>query len=297
MLEPADPRRPSVRIANPVSEAEPYLRTTLLPGLFAAASRNIGRGLVDIALFESGPVFRARPDAEPAPALPAGTRPTAEQVAALDAALPDQPQRLAVVLCGRREAAGWWGPGRVESWADAIEAARVLARALGIALEITADPHAPFHPGRCAALRVAGDLVGHAGELHPRVVEAFDLPERTSAMELSLDAMIAAAPDIVAAPVVSAYPAASLDVAVVVDRSVPSATVAAALQAGAGALLEAIRLFDVYEGDQVGTDRKSLAFALRLRASDRTLTAEEATAVRDAAVAVAAERCGAELRG
>jgi phenylalanyl-tRNA synthetase beta chain len=96
--------------------------------------------------------------------------------------------------------------------------------------------------------------------------------------------------------VVSPYPPATIDVAVVVDAAVPSATVADALRAGAGELLEAIRLFDVYEGDQVGEGKKSLAFTLRLRAGDRTLTAEESTAARDAAVAEAQRRVGAVLR-
>jgi phenylalanyl-tRNA synthetase beta chain len=122
------------------------------------------------------------------------------------------------------------------------------------------------------------------------------LPTRTCAMEISLDVLIAAAPEIAHAPTVSAYPPATLDVAVVVDAAVPSGDVAAALRAGAGELLESLRLFDVYTGDQLGVGRKSLAFTMRLRAVDRTLTATEASAVRDAALAEAATRCGAELR-
>jgi phenylalanyl-tRNA synthetase beta chain len=214
----------------------------------------------------------------------------------LDAALPDQPNRVAIVAAGEWELPGWWGQGRPETWADAIEAARVIARAVGVDLEVAADQHAPFHPGRCAVLRINGTVVGHAGELHPRVVEAFDLPARSCAMEASLDALIEGAPGTAAAPTVSAYPAATIDIAVVVGQDVPSAEVGAALRVGAGSLLESLRLFDVYAGDQVAPGHKSLAFALRLRAADRTLTAEEATAVRDAAVAEAAARHGAVLR-
>ncbi|HVS68978.1 MAG TPA: phenylalanine--tRNA ligase subunit beta [Mycobacteriales bacterium] len=294
-LEPGDGRIPTVRIANPVSDAEPFLRATLLPGLFAAVVRNIGRGMTDVALFETGPVFR-RPSRVNAPALPAGQRPLDAELLALDSALPDQPRRVAVVLAGLREQPGWWGKGRESSWADAIEAARTLARAVGADLEVEADRHMPFHPGRCAALSVGGELLGHAGELHPRAIEAFDLPARTSAMELSLDVLIAAAADVTAAPLVSAYPAATVDIAVTVDEAVPANRLEAALRAGAGELLEAIRLFDVYVGEQVGAGRKSMAYALRLRASDRTLTVEEVTAVRDAAVAEAASRVGAALR-
>jgi phenylalanyl-tRNA synthetase beta chain len=200
------------------------------------------------------------------------------------------------VLTGERERAGWWGPGRAASWPDAIAAAVSLAASIGIEVEVSADRHAPFHPGRCAALRVGENLLGHAGELHPRVVEACELPPRTCAMEISLDVLIESAPEVPAAPIVSAYPPATLDVAVVVAADLPSAEVAAALRAGAGELLESIRLFDVYTGDQVGVGRKSLAFTLRLRAADRTLTAAEAAGVRDAAVAEAARRHGAVLR-
>jgi phenylalanyl-tRNA synthetase beta chain len=294
-VEPGDGRNPSVRLANPVSDAEPFLRASLLPGLFAAVVRNIGRGLTDVALFETGPVFR-HPSSVGTPDLPAGHRPLDAELLALDAALPDQPGRIAVVLAGDRELPGWWGKGRAGSWADAIEAARLLGRVLGVDITVTADRHAPFHPGRCASLTVGEDLLGHAGEVHPRAIEAFGLPARTSAMEISLDVLLATAAGVTAAPLVSSYPAANIDLAVTVDMTVPAAALEAALRAGAGELLEAIRLFDVYVGEQVGEGRKSMAYALRLRAPDRTLTVEEATAVRDAAVAAAAARVGAELR-
>ncbi|MGH8826161.1 MAG: phenylalanine--tRNA ligase subunit beta, partial [Jiangellaceae bacterium] len=137
---------------------------------------------------------------------------------------------------------------------------------------------------------------GHAGELHPRVTQALGLPDRTVAMEVELD-RFAAADAPVPAPSVSTFPVATQDVALVVDESVPAADVASALRAGAGDLLESVRLFDVYSGAQVGKGRKSLAYALRFRSSERTLTAEETTVARDAAVAAAAQRTGAELRG
>jgi phenylalanyl-tRNA synthetase beta chain len=296
MLDSPDPRRPSVRIANPVSDEAPYLRATLLPGLFDALVRNVGRGLPDVALFETGPVFRARSDAVPPPSLPAGSRPTVDQLAALDNALPAQPSRLAAVATGARQRPGWWGPGHPATWSDAVAATETVARALGLDLAVAADPQPPFHPGRSAALYVGETLLGHAGELHPRVVEAFDLPPRTVAMEVSLDVLLASAPEVAPAPRVSAYPPATVDIAVAVDETVPSGAVATALRAGAGELLESLRLFDVYVGDQVGTGRKSLAFTVRLRALDRTLTAEEVSAARDAAVREAAARCGAELR-
>ncbi|GHJ32492.1 phenylalanine--tRNA ligase beta subunit [Streptomyces hygroscopicus subsp. sporocinereus] len=296
-----DPRRDVVRLVNPLSDAEPALRTTLLPGLLGALRRNHGRGEHDLALFETGLVFRATGDEPPAAVLPVDRRPTDEQIAALDAALPHQPRRAAAVLAGDREQAGWWGKGTPVSWADAVEAGRIVAREAGVELIVRQDQQDPWHPGRCAALLALVDgeeiLVGNAGELHPRVTKALGLPERTCAMEIELDRLERAGTGRVEAPHVSTFPVATQDVALVVGASVPAAEVETALREGAGELLESLRLFDVFTGEQLGEGKKSLAYALRFRALDRTLTAEEIAASRDAAVAVAADRTGATLRG
>jgi phenylalanyl-tRNA synthetase beta chain len=199
------------------------------------------------------------------------------------------------------EQAGWWGKGRPADWADAVEAARKVAHEAGTELVIRKGQYGPWHPGRCAELAITVDgaerVVGHAGELHPRVVKALGLPERTCAMEIDLDAVESAGDAMVKAPRISTFPVATQDVALVVDAVVPAAEVEEALREGAGELLESIRLFDVYENvEQLGEGRKSLAYALRFRAADRTLTVDEASAARDAAVALAGERVGAELR-
>jgi phenylalanyl-tRNA synthetase beta chain len=297
LLLPADDdRRNALRLANPLSDEEPLLRTTLLPGLFDTLRRNLGRGNQDLGLFELSLVFRPGPDPLPtAPRPPLDRRPTDEEIAGLDAALPAQPQRVAVVLSGQRERSGWWGKGRAASWADAVEAARLVARAARVELTVRADQHAPWHPGRCAALLVGDRVVGHAGELHPRVLASWDLPERTSAMELDLD-LLGMDPAPVPAPHISTFPVATQDVALVVDASVPAIEVESALREGAGELLESIRLFDVYRGAQVGAGRASLAYTLRFRAPDRTLTVEEVSALRAAAVAAAGRRTGAVQR-
>ncbi len=204
---------------------------------------------MNVALFEVGPVVRPGPGTLPtAPRPSVDRRPTEEEIAGLDAALPAQPRRVAVVLAGERERAGWWGPGRAATWSDAVEAARLVARrGPGHGRGGQADEHAPWHPGRCAVLRRDGTVVGHAGELHPRVVAALGLPERTCAMELDLD-LLGAVTDPVPAPRLSTYPPATQDVALVVDATVPAAEVEAALRDGAGELLESVRLFDVYRG-------------------------------------------------
>jgi len=302
LLEADDPNRRVVKLTNPLSDEEPALRTSLLPGLLAALRRNNGRGSHDLALFETGLVFLPREEQKTAVALPVDRRPTDEEIAELNAALPEQPRHVAVVLAGAREQAGWWGKGRPADWADAVEAGRVAAREAGAELIVRKGQYGPWHPGRCAELVVVVDgtetVVGHAGELHPRVVKALGLPERTSAMEIDLDVLEEVGNDTPQAPGISTFPVATQDVALVVDNFVPHAEVEAALRDGAGELLEAIRLFDVYENaEQLGEGRKSLAYALRFRAADRTLTVDEASAARDAAVALAGERTGAVLRG
>ncbi|MER5318305.1 phenylalanine--tRNA ligase subunit beta [Streptosporangium roseum] len=297
-LPAGDARRRAVRLANPLSEDEPLMRTTLLPGLLKTLVRNVGRGFGDVALFEMGLVYRPSQDAPAtAPVLGVDRRPTEEELASIEAALPAQPLRVGAVLAGEFERSGWWGKGRAGTWADAVEAARTVAREAGVTLDVRADRHEPWHPGRCAALYAGDVLVGHAGELHPRVIEAYGLPARTSAMELELTRLESPSAGPVEAPAISAYPIATQDVALIVDAATPVAEVEAALREGAGDLLESVRLFDVYTGAQAGEGRKSLAYSLRFRAPDRTLTAEEASAARDAAVALAGERTGAQLRG
>ncbi|MEV6754363.1 phenylalanine--tRNA ligase subunit beta [Streptomyces sp. NPDC051214] len=300
-LEPGDPKRRVVKLVNPLSDEEPALRTTLLPGLLGALRRNEGRGSHDLALFETGLVFQPRDEARVAVRLPVDRRPTDEEIASLTEALPVQPRHAAVVLAGAREQAGWWGKGRPSEWADAVQAARVLAAEAGTELLVRQGQYGPWHPGRCAELAVVIDgaeqVIGHAGELHPRVVKALSLPARACAMELDLDRLEEASTGVPQGPKISTFPVATQDVALVVDRGVPAADVEKVLREGAGELLESIRLFDVFEGEQIGEGKKSLAYALRFRAADRTLTVDEASAARDAAVALAAERTGAVLRG
>lgn len=299
LIDASDVRRRAPRLANPLSEEQPLLRTTLLPGLLGALRRNLSRGTDDMALGEIGRVFvrRVHEGAEEPLRPGVADRPTEEELAALEALLPDQPHHLAVALVGDRELAGWWGAGREATWADAVEIARTVTTALGTRVDVRQGSDAPFHPGRTAALVVGDDVVGYAGELHPRAIAAYSLPPRTCALEIDLDAVIAAAAPVAAAPDVVTQPLAKEDVALVVADDVPVAAVASALRAGAGELCEDVRLFDVYVGPQVPAGRRSLAFAMRFRAPDRTLSAEEIAAARQSGIAEAERRHGAILRG
>ncbi len=192
-----DARRASVRVANPLSDDEAYLRTTLLPGLLGAAARNVNRGNSDVALFETGTVFRATPQPASITVPPVDRRPTPEELLALDALLPEQPTHIGAVLTGLRTVAGPLQPARAADWADAVALAHVIAAAAGARLDVAAADFAPWHPGRCAALSVATAdgprVVGHAGELHPRVVADAELPARACALEIDLGALLSAA--------------------------------------------------------------------------------------------------------
>jgi phenylalanyl-tRNA synthetase beta chain len=171
---------------------------------------------------------------------------------------------------------------------------RVIGRAAGVEFTLRPAQHLPWHPGRCAEVVVGDAVVGYAGQLHPAVVERSGLPAGTCAVEVNLD--VIPLTESLPAPAVSPFPAVFQDVALIVGEDVAAQSVIDAVRDGAGELLEDVRLFDVYTGPQIGAGRKSLALALRFRATDRTLTEDEASAARDAAVQAAADRVGAHQR-
>ncbi|MFF0344111.1 phenylalanine--tRNA ligase subunit beta [Kribbella sp. NPDC004875] len=291
-----DPRRTTVKLVNPLSDEEPSMQTMLLATLLRTAERNVGRGANDLAIFQTGLVFLPKAETKPAPLPSVEHRPSDAEVQSLYDALPDQPLHVGIVLTGALTPTGWWGKGRPASWADAVQIARVVASAVGVEPVVKNTELAPWHPGRCAEFSVDGKVVGYAGELHPKVCQAFGLPARSGAVELDLDALIAAGPESITAHPFSSYPVAKEDVALIVPDEVPAADVQAALAEGAGELLESVRLFDVYTGEQIGAGKKSLAFALRFRAPDRTLKENEVADARQAAVQVAVDRFGAVQR-
>ena len=289
-----DPRRDATQVLNPLESDRPQLATTLLPGLLEALGRNVSRGAVDVGLFAIAQVVESNPETRAVERIPNDRRPTDDEIAVLDASLPHQPQHVAVVLTGMREPAGPWGPGRRADAVDAFEAVRVIGRAAGVELTLRAAQCLPWHPGRCAEVLVGDTIVGHAGQLHPGVIERSGLPKGTCAVEIDLDAVPIT--EALPAPAVSPFPAVFQDVSLIVGEDVAAERVVDAVRDGAGGLLEDVRLFDVYTGPQIGDGRKSVTLALRFRAADRTLTEDEASAARDAAVQLAAERVGAVQR-
>lgn len=289
---------PSVKLANPLDGQAPFLRRTLVPGLLQVAHRNVSRGLTDLALFETGAVFLPEPGVVygTASVPPAAERPDAATLAALDAAIPPQPRHVAIVLTGNRIAKQPGQSAEAFDVADALDAVRTIAVAAGVEISVAQTRRAGLHPGRAGVLTVGGVEVGYVGELLPRVSAEADLPGRVVVAELDLDLVIDLAGEKVVAASLSGYPAATQDVSLVVDAAVPAAALRTALHDGAGVLLESVRLVDDYRGAGLPDGAKSLTFALRFRADDRTLTAAEATEAKLAGVAVASDRYGAAIR-
>ena len=262
--------------------------------LLEALLRNVSRGFGDVALFSIAQVVLPTERTRAVALIPTDRRPSDAEIATLNDSLPVQPVHVGAVLAGLREPRGPWGAGRPVEAADAFEAVQVIARACGVPVTLRAARYLPWHPGRCAEVLIDGVVVGHAGQLHPSVVERSGLPKGTCAVELRLDAVPLA--DALPAPRVSPFPAVFQDLSLVVEAGVPASAVIDAVRGGAGDLLEDVALFDVYTGPQIGEGRKSLTLALRFRAPDRTLTEDEASAARDSAVAAAADLLGAVLR-
>ncbi|MBW1638280.1 MULTISPECIES: phenylalanine--tRNA ligase subunit beta [Microbacterium] len=287
-----------VRLANPLDGQAPYLRRSLVPGLLQTAHRNISRGLTDLAIFEAGAVFLPvdgvtyGTDAVP----PLGERPSDETLAALNASIPPQARHLAVLLTGNVSPRQPGRPAEAAGIADGLDAVRLIAVAAGVEIEVAQGRREALHPGRTGVLTVRGEEVGYVGELHPQVAADADLPGRAVVLEIDLDRVLSLTGERIVAASLSTFPAATQDVSLVVPVETPAAHVRAALAEGAGTLLESLRLVDDYRGEGVGEGEKSLTFALRFRADDRTLTAAEATEAKLAGVRVAAERFGATIR-
>jgi phenylalanyl-tRNA synthetase beta chain len=283
LVSPADldragaPLDQVVRASNPLRADESVLRTRILAGLLRAVAFNRSHGLGDVALFEMGHVFAA-PDAD-------GAGP-----------LPDEPEHVALALAGsvqRRPVEH----DRVVDVYDAVDAVRVVADALDVVgLDVHAGDVDGFRPGRAARVVVGSSELGVVGEVADAVLDALGLERPVVAAELSLDALLAAPRRERSFVAPSRFPASTIDLAFVLDDSVPAADLQQTLRYAVGDVLEDVRAFDEFRSDALGSGRRSLAFALRLRAPDRTLTDTEVAALRQRAIDAVAEAHGAELR-
>jgi phenylalanyl-tRNA synthetase beta chain len=287
-----------VVLANAMQEDVNEMRLTMLPGLMDAAKRNVSRTLTDLSIYEVGLVFNPAKSSKPV-SLPNGTTlPSAKDLELLHQSVPQQPLYLGALFVGNRISEQVGRKASRSGYADAIQAARVTAHAVGLELDLVQATPKGFHPGRTAALVIRGTqiTVGYAGELHPELALANDLPRQAGVVEINLELLFANAPELIQAGAVDTYPAATQDLSLVIDLNVPAGAVLAVLAEAAGELLEEIVLVDDYRGTNLEEGKKSLTFALRFRANDRTLTQVEASVARDNAVSAANAKFGATIR-
>lgn len=285
-----------VELENPIQSERSQLRRSLLPGLIQAAARNLSRGFVNLALIEEGSAFLDAPG-EKVSTLPVGNqRPSAEVLEALNNSIPVQPRHIAGLALGNWVQGELSLPAIESGYPQMVDAVQLIAKLAGVSAELVQTAVPGYHPGRAAKVLVNGFEVGAVGELHPDIASDYHLPRRVGVFELNLDAIFQLAPETVQAGEINPMPAATQDISLLVAKDTPAATILETLKVAAGELLEEIRLTDDYRGQGIAEGKKSLTFALRFRAKDKTLTQAEATIARDAAVASATEKHGAELR-
>ena len=294
-INPNDERQNLVRLDNPLSEDLPYLRSTLLPGLFDAVIRNISRGNDNLALFEQGSVY-LKPKKKQSKIKPQLLRrPSSKEIQLLDELIPVQPKMISSILTGEKYNSGWWPNSQKYNWHDPIEMVARLCEEYGIKVSVKNANNAPFHPGRCAEISIGEKILGYAGEFNPSVLEKIGINGKVYGFEIEGDLIVELA-QVIKAPVFSSMPVVKEDLAFVVAKSVTAKEVIETIKKSSGDLLESVRLFDVYEGANVGEDKKSLAFSLRFRAFDRTLNSEEISTLRGQIIEAVQQRHRGSLR-
>lgn len=265
--------RDTVRILNPLNEDQSIMRTTLLPGILRVASRNVNRRNNNLLLFESGAVF-----------IPKGEE------------LPDEINTLSVLATGKTPAS-WSEAGAAYDYfrlKGLVEA--LLARFRVNDAEFKALTDLSYmHPGRTAALYLGGEYAGYLGEVHPQVQRNYEMKQRVLVAELNLDLLFAHISGVAQYRSLPKFPAAVRDIALVIGKEVSAAAVEQAIRKAGGEYLWDIQLFDVYESETLGENKRSLAYNLTFLCPERTLTVEEVNAAFDGILA-AVEELGGELR-
>jgi len=268
------PMRQVIALSNPLAETWSIMRPTLLSSLLDAAAHNAARGVRDLALFESGTVYRAAPSPTPA----------------------DEHHALGVLIAGDARAASWRGePAAPADFYAAKGLLWAVLDVLGLACTVAPEPWPFLHPGRSATVHAGERRLGFLGELHPLVCASWDL-ERAAVWSIDLGAAAELAPELTGFRPFSEYPAVREDLAVTVAEATAAGDVVAVVREAGGPALARVEVFDVYRGAQVGEGRVSLALHLEFRAADRTLTDEEVAAHRQRIADALAKRLGGELR-
>lgn len=265
-----------LRISNPITSDRTVMRQSLLVSVLEIAESN-ARSSDRLAFFEIGEVF-----------LPVeGQR------------LPDEPRRLAILLSGLRHFQHWQSDdeGLIDFY-DLKGTVQEMLKGLSLTdIEFEPAQNPSFHPGKCASVKVNGETLGLLGELHPLVIENFELSgQPVLAAELDVEILMPMIPDRYNLEPVPVFPPVLEDLAVVVDEDVQAQRVAELIQQTGGKMVAAVNLFDVYRGGQAGPGKKSLAFSLTYQDPDRTLTDKEVASIRERIINRLEVDLGARLR-
>ncbi len=281
LIDERDERSMLVKLKNPLNDDVPYLRSFLVPGLMQTAQRNVSRGNFDFSIFEIGQVFRAHKKPRSMPQVGLGFAPKKTILKEIDNALPIAHNQVALIGIGEAVKSAWWGNGVKHSWVTITQQLANLMGQLGISYELNQKAPAPWHPVRSAEILINGEVVGHVGELHPKVCENYLLSQVVTAMEINIEMIYAACKASRKFKEMGKMPFALEDIALVVSESISALKVQDALKRSGGSVVESVNLFDVYTGSQLESGKKSLAFRILLRADDKTLTAEDLKTVRE----------------
>ena len=268
----------AIQIANPLSEEESFLRTSLLPGLLKASKRNLSRGQENIAIFELGSIF-LKPKNLRHKILKIGVnkRPSIKDLSLLDALLPNQPKYVSGIFCGKTSN----NLKEIDSytWRDSIWVVMEVLIEFGITYDVNNAVDGNFHPGRCAIFKNKETIFGYAGEIHPKIVDKYGIDDKVFGFELNLD-FLGSHQAIKLAPKFSNMPVVKEDFAFVVDKKIKAVDIRNTIKSVKPEIIETVKLFDVYEGKNLGEGKKSLAFNIRYRDENKTLSTDEISQLR-----------------
>jgi len=276
-LPAEDPLRTAIPVLNPITDDFPLLRTTLLGGVLETVARNLSRKNDDMCVYELGAVYL--PEALPLKVLP------------------NEPLMLCGAMLGKRYGLAWNRPRDLVDFYDAKGAVETLLEGLGIkGYQVAAGQNISLHPGKTGMFVKDGETLGIVGEVHPQVLEAFDIARKVYVFELNVQKLIKHAQISGHYTPLPKFPAIIRDLSLTLPTSTPVEEVLNEIRSNSGDWLETVTLFDVYTGGQVEEGMRSLAFSLTFRAPDRTLTDEEINECHEKIVEHLAEKMAAKLR-
>jgi phenylalanyl-tRNA synthetase beta chain len=270
-----DPLRKQIRIRNPLSEDQSVLRSTLLSSLIHTLRYNIKRSLSDIRIFEMGRVFEPR-----------------------ESGLPNEKNRLSGIIAGKERPLLWDAPPRDLDFFDLKGDLCALFEKLGLGnVQFSSQTHLSFlHPGKSACMDYGDARLGVMGEIHPSVLQQYDLSVRAQCFEIDLDLCLRCAKEGADYVPISRFPSVERDIALILSEEIPAQAVADEIRGTSPDLIREIRFFDLYRGQPIPSGKKSLAFSIRFQAADRTLTDTEINEIRDGIVGVLNKKFQATLR-